>query len=201
MSFEKYYEQHKHGRGIREQVPESLQFCVNFEKALELGAGNLKESEFLAKKFEQVTAVDKEPVVVDFNEELKQSGTDNIECVVSSFDQLDFEKESFDYILAFQALPFYGKIGFEDFFKKVTSWLKPEGILCFTLWGDRHGWNTNKSSKPFFTDQLAFELIKNSNLEILSFNETEKIGSLVSPDVNFHTLHFVVKPRKKEEKV
>lgn len=192
-SFKHYYANDV-GRKHEPFVENSLRFCTNFGTALDLGAGSLIESSFLTSRFEKVIAVDRNPVLLEFQEKINNK---KIECVVADFKDATFPEQSFDYICSIMSLPFFGKIGFEDLIIKVVSWMKQDAIFAFNLFGDRHDLNTGLSPKKFMSESEINKLACELNLELLLLKEFEYVIPYGPGKIStkFHTFNVIVKKK------
>ncbi len=191
-SFDTFYKVQK-GSPHRFFVEHSLKFCNKFNCALDLGAGNLIDADFLTTRFEKVVAVDRNSAILDFEKELSNS---KLECLVVDFKNAEFEQESFDYISSLMALPFYGKVGFQELISKIVSWMKSDAIFVFQLFGDRHDWNTEASPKKFMSEEEIHKLLGDLNLELVFLKEFEyvmEVGANIG--TKFHTFNVIVKKK------
>ena len=114
---------------------ETLNFLKKYDlkgkKVLEIGAGTLHLSEYLASKGASVTAL-------DMSEELKQSHKglpvtlrDSITCIEADFLKHDFKSKNFDVIIAMEVLEHVEEE--ELFLEKVKKLLKDKGIIIISV--------------------------------------------------------------------
>lgn len=182
-----YFKKHSN-RKPKEQLIRALSFCKNKEVALDLGAGTLIETRaILDDGFKKVVAIDDAPdaeiFVKNFND--KRLDFKNI-----SFQEYDFTINSFDFVNAEFALPFYGKETFDEFFKKIVFSLKPQGVFSGQLFGVNDSWNTSDSEIVFHTKDEVERLL--SSVDVLEFKEEEKDAPSVSGVLkHWHIFHFI----------
>jgi ubiquinone/menaquinone biosynthesis C-methylase UbiE len=114
---------------------EILNFLKKYDlkgkKVLEIGAGTLHLSEYLASKGASVTAL-------DMSEELKQSHKglpvtlrDSITCIEADFLKHDFKSKNFDVIIAMEVLEHVEEE--KLFLEKVKKLLKDKGIIIISV--------------------------------------------------------------------
>ena len=115
-----------------EELSEVLSYLppLQGKKILELGAGIGRFTGHLAEKAQQLTSV-------DFNETfLKKNRDSHIECknityLCKDAMNLDFEKNSFDFIFINWLLMYLDTSEVEDLSNSLFSWLKKDGHLFF----------------------------------------------------------------------
>ncbi len=182
-----YYSKHL-SRPPRPILVRALSFCKNKGCALDLGAGTLVESKFLLDSgFEKVVSVDSSPEIKEFAKGIVDS---RLEIKVSSFQDVELPEEYYDLITAQYALPFYGKEGFNNFFIKLLSSLKKEGVIVGQFFGERDGWNNADKNMTFQTKEEVLGLLHGLTLE--EFVEEEKEGLIASgAQKHWHVFHFV----------
>ncbi len=185
-----YFNKHK-SRRPADQLLRAISFCVSKDRALDLGAGNLIESQALIDAgFKEVVAVDSAPEVRDFADELN-----NPKLIINNigFREYDFPKDTFDLANAEFALPFYGKEGFKEFINNIKNSLKEGGVFTGQFFGVNDGWNTpNESNIVFQTREESLDLL--DGLEILEFKEEEKeSGTAAGQQKHWHIFRFICK--------
>ena len=182
-----YFERTK-GRPPRKLLVTALGFLKNRGQALDLGSGALNDSAYLvAEGFKHVTAVDKEPVAKEISEMLPK---DVFNYVISSFEDFNFAKDTYDLINAQYALPFIDPKKFREVFAAIIDSLKTDGIFTGQFFGDRDEWK-NDTAMTFVTRALAEEYIK--DLTVLSFTEEERDKETALGELkHWHVFHFIV---------
>ena len=165
---------------------EGLKFISDKKVALDLGAGVLNDSEHLIKEgFNKVIAVDIEPSVAN------RKHSENIEIIISPFEEFIFRANTFDLITSQWSLPFIHPNSFQDVMKKIHTALKKGGIFTGNLFGDKDGWSNNK--KMTFQNKIQAKEIFN-DYEIIKFGE-EKVDGKISDGSpkHWHKFNFIVK--------
>jgi len=137
-NWEKYYEETKEAPP-RQSLVRAIEFIQNKEKALDLGSGALNDTRYLLSiGFEHVTAVDKTPVA---EQEVEKLPGGKVSYEVSSFEDFDFQENTYDLINAQYSLPFTSKENFNGVFNSVIKSLKLGGVFVGQFFGDRDEWN------------------------------------------------------------
>jgi len=191
--WKEYFKKHKK-RKPREQLVRAVSFCLNKDKALDLGAGTLIESKFLIKKgFKNVVVIDNAPEVKTY---VKNFNNKKLHFKNVSFQEYDFSKNTFDLINSQFSLHFYGEKGFRSFIKSIRSSLKPGGIFVGQFLGVKDSWNEKKKSKipkansVFHTKKQALSLL--SGMKILEFIEEDKDGkTALGIPKHWHVFYFI----------
>jgi len=188
-NWQTYFNKHR-GRRPAEQLLRAITFCAQKDSALDLGAGNLIETQALLDAgFKKVIAIDNAPEVPGFADELNNP---KIIFKNISFQEYDFPVDTFDLVNAEFALPSYGKEGFSEFIDKIKSSLKEGGIFTGQLFGVNDGWNTEGSSIIFHTKEESLDLLK--GLSVLEFYEEEKeSGTASGQQKHWHLFRFIAK--------
>lgn len=145
-------------------------------KALDIGAGALRDTRYLLEQGFEVTAVDKDETTQEVSKELNN---EKLSAITTNLTEWEFPQEVFDLVIAINVLPFIGKDSFSDVFDNVKKSLKPGGVLCFTLFGNKDDWVTNENMS-FFDKEEVEQLI--SDMKIISFGEEEKDGKTIRGD-------------------
>lgn len=187
-NWEKYYS-HTKDRPPRRALVESMKFVANKDRALDLGAGALQDSEYLLEQgFKEVVAVDSEPSVQN-----KSNYNEHLQIVISSFEDFNFPTDSFDLVNAQYSLPFTNPQHFERVLAAVKNSLKKEGVFVGQLFGNRDGWNQN-GSMTFLTKEEATNLIE--NMEVIKFSEEEKDGKTAAgEDKHWHIFNLILRKK------
>jgi len=189
--WKEYFKKHAK-RKPRKLLVIAVSFCKKRENALDLGSGTLIESKFLIRKgFKKVIAIDSSRDAKVYSKNLSKK----IEFKNISFQKYNFPKETFDFINAQYALPFYRKKNFNSFMDKVKNSLKPGGIFVGQFFGNKDGWNDGRQNLVFHTKKQALHFL--SSMEILKFIENEKDGETASGKMrHWHVFHFIVRKKK-----
>ena len=149
---------------------QALESVLRKEKALDLGAGALKDTKFLLQQGFEVTAVDQEPVLTEMAEAV---GSARLHAVVSSFEAFDFPEDAYDIANATYALPFNPPETFEAVFRQMKDSLAPGGVFCGQFFGTKDQWNANPRM-TFHTKEQVEALL--GGLEVIKLAEREWDG-------------------------
>ncbi len=145
-------------------------------RALDLGAGSLRHSIFLAQNGIQTFAIDKVEGVYKYHAEL-----DDTKSLISVAQEdickfINEPHEQFDIVLAIHVLPFLPKKCYENFFQELPNLLTKGAVLALTFWGPRDDFSC-KGVATMSKDELIEKL---SMLELLFVKESESDGSTVT---------------------
>jgi len=183
-----FFEKNKDA-GPRLYLVNALQYFENKSRALDLGAGTLRDSKYLlAQGFEEVVAVDSEEQIRTFAEDI-----DNLEIIISRFEDLNLKENSYDLINAQYSLPFMQKEFFLDFLDKIKLSLKDNGIFVGTFFGVNDSWNSNEYKTEIFnTKEELLGIFE--GFEVIEFLEKEEDKPAVNEEIkHWHTFHITVK--------
>ena len=171
-------------------------------EALELGPGAGIETVYLLKNDWKVTCVDINNVSRDeISKHISEEEKKRLSFIKSEFEDVKLPKEKYDIAIGFDSLFFCSKEHFNDFFREITSSIKPGGILLCTLLGVKDEWNREGSIYPFFTREQIIELFKrdyefdenNTN----EFREIENDSFKADKKTMKHWHSFLIKAKKK----
>lgn len=140
--------------------------------ALDLGCGAGRDTRLLLEKGFSVTAVDAEPIVEGYINELSKLG--ELTFVCSTFE--DFVFGQYDLINARYSLPFSSPVHFLNVVENIKRSLLPGGIFVGQLFGVNDEWNTPDSEMTFYSREQALSLF--SPLELGKFEEKDESGLL-----------------------
>lgn len=148
---------------------DALRYCPARERALDLGAGALRDSKLLLALGFEVTAIDASPLIHDAAKEI------NSPCfhvVQETFDQFAFEPGIYDLVNASLALPFNPPGTFDAMFARLKDSLRPGGVFAGHFFGPWDEWNTGKSGMTFHTrDDIIRLLVSFSVLQLAEKEE------------------------------
>src|SRR5258708_24742415 len=127
----------------------SLKFVVSKNKALDLGAGSLRDTKFLLSSgFKSVTAVDSDSSII------KEGNTVNdkrLEIANTSFDSFNYQPGEYDLLSAQFSLPFEVPDKFKDVWNKIKSSIRKNGIFTGQFFGVNDEWNIPGKKMTFHT--------------------------------------------------
>ena len=141
-------------------------------RALDLGAGSLRHSIFLAQNRIQTFAIDKIEGIYKYHAEL-----DNLKDFITVEQEdickfINEPRKQFDIVLAIHVLPFLPKKCCEKFFQELPNLLSKRGVVALTFWGTRDDFSY-KGIATMSKDELIEKL---SMLELLFVKESESDG-------------------------
>lgn len=166
----------------------ALEFVHNKESALDLGAGALIDSEYLASQgFKEIVTLDIEPSVS------KRKHSKPIKIVISSFKAMTLPSSKYDLVTSQFSLPFIKPDSFLAVIKKISDSLKKNGIFTGQLFGVNDEWKNNPNM-TFYTNKQARSLF--NDFEIIQINEKEYDGTLTDgTPKHWHVFFFIVKKK------
>lgn len=164
-------------RNTKESPPsplilKALAYAKPGGKALDLGAGALKDTKHLLRLGYDVTAVDSAAALPGMAAVV---GSDKLRAVVSTFDAYEYEQGAYDVISAMYALPFNPPETFDAMFARVKSALAPGGILTCQLFGPEDQWSADP--RMTFHARAQVEALL-ADLETLFLDERRWDGKL-----------------------
>ncbi len=124
---------------------------IRKDAALDLGAGNLRDSKFLLSAgFKKVVAVDKCP-------EAKKYVRPGIEFHAASITEFRPKKAAFDFVTCCNTLFHIEKEEVNVVFENVWRSLRPRGVFTFNVLGEHDDWAVLKPDSTTFSEEdLAF---------------------------------------------
>ncbi len=168
-------------------VEDALTYVKNTGDALDVGAGSLRNTKYLLERGFRVVAVDKDEFI---ESSAKEINNDDLSAFCVDITEWDFPENEFDLVIAINSLPFLHPNNFEKVFEKIKCSLKPGGVFCFTLFGNKDSWATN-TERTFFSRNEVEELISDMNTHL--FVEEEEDGkSIRGDDKHWHIFKIIV---------
>ncbi|MBP7088063.1 MAG: malonyl-ACP O-methyltransferase BioC [Candidatus Omnitrophica bacterium] len=147
----------------------------DFKNILDIGCGTGHYTVLLRKRFpfSLITAVDisKEMIKIAQNK-LTQKDT---EFIIADAENFDFQK-SFDFISSNVSLQWFDNL--EAALRKYQSFLKPKGIIQFSIFGPRTFWELQESLEDFFSKKNKINssaFLNQEKLETILKNNFKKI--------------------------
>lgn len=159
--------------------------------ALDLGCGDGTETVMLLKHGWTVHAVDLEPAALNLT--VERAG-DDAALTTYAADLVTFEPPRADLMLACASLPFVPPDDFDDFWRRLRSALRPDGLLAVHLFGDQDSWahcdsavaNMTFHSRPEVEQMLA-------GLETLQLEEHEFDGASGRGPKHWHRFDIIAR--------
>jgi SAM-dependent methyltransferase len=142
---------------------EALSYCENGNSALDLGAGALNETRYLADHGYHVVAVDSNPAISSLAGDMN-----GVEAHATSIEEYDFPTDSFDIIAALYSLPFLKKEDVSDIVGKIRHSLRVRGIFVGQFFGTHDDWSRECSTYARAEIQALFD-----DMEIIRLTESE----------------------------
>jgi tellurite methyltransferase len=162
-------------------------------RALDLGAGALRDSAYLVEQGYRVTAVDsaEEFVHLDTSRFDKNAFTPFHGTFRDFFEKYKPDQE-FDLVNAQNAISFAPRNEIESLFQNIYKCLKKGGIFTGNVLGLDDEWNEKQDTMAFLTkDEVRSAL---AGLEIIYFAEVfEKALSAMGTMKKWHLFEFIVK--------
>ncbi len=178
---------------MREKPPstllvEALKYLDDKDKAIDIGAGSLRDTQYLLKEGFDVTVIDSSPLLKD---EVARIENVQLHPVVVSFEDYSFPKNEYNFASAAFALNFCDPIQFDAVFGKIKDSLKPGGIFCSELYGDLDEWS-KLPGKTYPSKDRIMKLL--AGLEIIRFIEEKTDKKDMSGEVKYkHVFQFIVR--------
>ena len=155
--------------------------------ALDLGTGAGRDTRDLLSQGWHVTAVDSQPTSIEILRELPQ---EHLRIVQSTFEDFDYEPETYDLVSSQFSLPFNPKASFTSVFTRIKQSIKPGGIFTGQFFGIHDEWNTPESNMTFLTREQVNELLR--DMTVIEFSEEDKIGPTASGNLkHWHVFHVI----------
>lgn len=187
---EDYY---KNTRGLKPSplLVEALGVLKTDRKvALDLGCGTGRDTKLLLESGFQVTAIDSEPLVAQYIENLRYLG--DLTYTQSTFE--DFEYQHYDLINARYSLPFSPSQSFPIIIGKILKSLNPGGVFAGQLFGINDEWNTLGSGICFLEESEIHKLF--AALEIIKLNEKDEDGLLADGSAkHWHVFDIIARQK------
>ncbi len=145
-----------------ERVPEGLP-----HDAIDVGFGAGNETAFLLERGWSVTAIDAEPEAA---ERLRERVGDHpdLRVVTARYEDADYPPASLVY--AGYSLPFCDPASFDAVWARIAEALRPGGVFCGQLFGDRDGW-ADRADMTFHTRAAAEALLE--GFDVVELEEVE----------------------------
>lgn len=154
-------------------------------KALDVGAGSLRNAKFLLGKGFTVTGIDKDPVLSEIADELQDP---NLNVHVADITEFPFN-DSYDLVIAVNTLPFLKRSDFQEVALRIKSAIKSGGILCVTFFGERDEW-AGREDMTFCTRSEIHDML--SDMHIIEFLEEEREGKTIRGESKYWHIFKVI---------
>jgi tellurite methyltransferase len=141
------------------------------QRALDIGAGSLRNSCYLLDRGFTVDAVDVDPVAVDLAAQLANP---RLRFIHDDITQVAIEPQSYSLVVAIHVMQYLSRADIVSMIGAIRSGLTDDGILCCTILGDRDGWADCRPLMTFLSAADCRELFR--GFHILEFEEKEYSG-------------------------
>lgn len=167
---------------------QALPFVERKERAIDIGAGGLKDTRLLLEQGFDVTVVDSEKFVKELGDSIASS---KLHIYISPLEKFSFPKDTFDLATGMFSLPFIRPQSFNDVFANIKISLRKGGIVCGQLFGIRDSFSGDHNMT--FHTKIEVERLL-SDLEVLVLKEQEKDSKTASGALkHWHIFHFIAR--------
>ncbi len=177
--WKEYYELHAdvpHTPNLEKAVD---QYCPEPGKALDIGAGSLRDTKFLLAKGFEVTAVDPSPASFSIAEALNNPSLTFVQEVIGKW---NFPEDTLILVNAEDVLFHFSLERLNSIFKKIENSLKTGGVFSGNFLGIHDEWNQEGASMSFLTKNELEDLFK--NFDIKKLTEIEKEGTTAMSEIS-----------------
>lgn len=170
---------------------EAIKYVRNKGKAIDIGGGALRDSRYLLEQGFDVTVIDNSPLL---KQEAARIINPNLRAIIAAFEDFHFPRNEYDLASAMFALNFCDPTHFDTALQNIKASLKPGGVFCGQLFGDRDPWSKNAGMTYPCGDHMRKLL---TGFEVISFVEKETDNKDASDEVRSgHVFSFITKKSK-----
>jgi hypothetical protein len=176
--WKEYYELHKdvgHTLSLEKAV---TQYCEDKGNALDIGAGNLRDTKFLLEKGFTVTAIDPSPASAAMAEQLNNPELTMVQEIIGTW---DFPKDYFCLVNAEGILFHFSPQRLDIIMNKIKGSIKSGGVFSGNFLGVHDGWNNEGTDKNFFDREGIQELF--AGFDIKQLGEGERDGTSAASEI------------------
>jgi SAM-dependent methyltransferase len=186
--WDKFYENSK-DRPLRQLLLDSMAYVKPPGKALDIGAGALKESRYLLDQGFEVTAFDSEPAAAEIAKTILD---DKFRFQPASYWEFKYPQQEYDLVTAMYALPFTPPEQFDEVMRNVLDSVKPGGIFAGHFFGEQDEWNNRANNMSFVSEPALHKFFE--GFDELSFCEQKGEDSTDSGGMKFwHIYHLIAR--------
>lgn len=149
-------------------VEDAVKYVLEKDFALDIGAGNLRDTKYLLSEGFKVVAVDLSPLSAQKARELAHKNLEFFEGFIGAY---SFPENRFSFVNAQGMLFHFSEPHFSHLIKMITRTTKQGGIFCANFIGKNHTWNYPGTTKTIVDKEDILKIL--SDFEILSFKEEE----------------------------
>lgn len=151
-------------------LEEAVSYCQSKDYALDIGAGNLRDSKFLLNIGFNVTSIDPSPLSKEFAEKLNSKSLTMFSDTLNKF---DFPENKFSLVNAQGFIFHIHKDNFIKVINNIKKTLKEKGVLCADFIGEKDDWN-NGGNKSILTKENLDFLKQNFDIKYLEEFERDE---------------------------
>lgn len=144
-------------------------YCKEKDYALDIAAGNLRDTKYLLEEGFNVVAIDPSPVSIKLAGDLKNEDLTMFPDLVGAY---EFPKNHFSVVNAQGILFHLPEPRFSFVINKISQTLKKGGVLCADFIGEKDTWNYPGTSKTIVTPEKLKEVF--ADFEIVFLRESEQ---------------------------
>ena len=160
---------------------EALSYCSRQETALDLGAGALNESRYLAELSWHVIAIDSSPSTPKFEK--------NIDTQVMPIEDYSYPVSSFDLVASLYTLPFLAKDDISTIMQKIQNSLREGGIFVGQFFGEHDDW---RACCATHSREEITNLLK--SMQIIKLEEEDRDRATASGKMkHWHVFHVIAR--------
>lgn len=191
------YYQAVEGRPPRETLLKALEYIESLASPIEprfgvdLGCGDGRDTIELLRRGWQVLGIDGEAEAIARLRSRNDVVLEGLDTRVEQFEDLTLPESAFDLINASFCLPFCASEAFPQLWSTITNALRPNGIFCGHLFGDRDSWASLPGTHHLTRAQVEAMLLP---FEIIWFMEEEHPGqTALNEDKYWHIFNIVAR--------
>lgn len=155
--------------------------------AVDLGCGDGRDTVELLRRGWQVLGIDGEMEAIARLRTRKDVDLTHLDTRIEAFEQLSLCKSSADLINASFCLPFCTPTAFPKMWETIVDALRPYGIFCGQLFGDRDSWVDH--TVTFTRSQVEALLVQ---FEVVWLDEEDHPGkTALGEDKHWHIFNIV----------
>lgn len=189
MTWNNYYNVHKNSETSKVLSEAEKYIKLENGKALDIGSGTGRDIPFLLSKGFKVTAIDSDEKSITIIKN-KFEGEPNLKIIQSTYENFNFEINTYDFINAQFALFFVPKDKIIPLLEKVKNSLKKGGIFCGQILGPQDTW-AKAPNMNFLEESEIEEVFKDFKFHILK--EIKRNGKTASGVEKFwHYFNVIV---------
>ncbi len=166
------------GEPPRELAKKIIKYLDNNSLILDCGSGAGNDTIFFASQGHRVIALDKETSILESR--LKNLVDINDKIIIRKSDITNFEIEEIDCFYSSLTLSFLCRKDFYVLWNNISNKLKEQTIIGINIFGDKDEWYKDTEDMTFMNKEEFTSLF--SNLTVLEFSESEKLGTYMGRD-------------------